>query len=65
MEASEGISEKLTLIDGRDGKAWNTYQSIDQLRKFGRETWKILLAVVLGLIVMEMVLLRRFGRMVR
>ena len=65
MEASAGISEKLTLIDGRDGKAWNTYQSIDQLRKFGRETWKILLAVVLGLIVMEMVLLRRFGRMVR
>ena len=65
MEASAGISEKLTLIDGRDGKAWNTYQAIDQLRKFGRETWKILLAVVLGLIVMEMVLLRRFGRMVR
>ena len=65
MEASAGISEKLTLIDGRDGKAWNTYQSIDQHRKFGRETWKILLAVVLGLIVMEMVLLRRFGRMVR
>ena len=65
MEASAGISEKLTLIDGRDGKAWNTYQSIDQLRKFGRETWKILLAVVLGLIVIEMVLLRRFGRMVR
>ena len=65
MEASAGISEKLTLIDGRDGKAWNTYQSIDQHRKFGRETWKILLAVVLGLIVIEMVLLRRFGRMVR
>ena len=65
MEASAGISEKLTLIDGRDGKAWNAYQSIDQLRKFGRETWKILLAVVLGLIVIEMVLLRRFGRMVR
>ena len=65
MEASTGISEKLTLIDGRDGKAWNAYQAIDQHRKFGRETWKILLAVVLGLIVMEMVLLRRFGRMVR
>ena len=65
MEASAEISERLTLIDGREGNAWNTYQSIDQHRKFGRETWKILLAVVLGLIVMEMVLLRRFGRMVR
>ena len=51
------VSEKLTLIDGRDGKAWNAYQAIDQHRKFGQETWKILLAVVLGLIVMEMLLL--------
>jgi len=38
------------------------YLELDKQRRYGRETWKILLCVLLVLIVLEMILQQRFGR---
>jgi hypothetical protein len=38
------------------------YLEHDKLRRHGREIWKILLAVVLGLMFLEVVLQQRFAR---
>ena len=64
-EASAGLAENINRIDGRDGKGWDAYLTMDSRRKFGRETWQILLAVVLGLLLVEVILLRKFGRVAR
>ncbi|HIF33440.1 MAG TPA: hypothetical protein EYQ75_17700 [Planctomycetaceae bacterium] len=72
-ESSRSESE-LTLLDT---EAWSdlaegmaadhvesaaVYLEHDKLRRHGREIWKILLAVVLGLMFLEVVLQQRFGR---
>ena len=64
-KASETLAENINRIDGRDGDAWNLYSLMDSQRKFGRETWKILLATVLGLVLLEVILLRKFGKVLR
>ena len=64
-EISKELAENVNQIDGRNGEGWNAYLTMDSHRKFGRETWKIMLAVVLGLILMEIILLRKFGKIVR
>ena len=64
-EISKELAENVNRIDGRNGEGWNAYLTMDSHRKFGRETWKIMLAVVLGLILMEIILLRKFGKIVR
>ena len=64
-KASETLAENINRIDGRDGDAWNLYSLMDRQRKFGRETWKILLATVLGLVLLEVILLRKFGKVLR
>ncbi len=64
-KASDTLAENINRIDGRDGDAWNLYSLMDSQRKFGRETWKILLATVLGLVLLEVILLRKFGKVLR
>ena len=42
--ASGAIHDNIIRIDGKDGKGWESYSIMDSRRKFGRETWQILLA---------------------
>ena len=63
--AATSLADDVIRIDGRQGKGWDSYLTMDSRRKFGRETWQILLAIVLGLVFMEIILLRRFGRAAR
>ena len=65
VESSSALSERVNRIDGTGGKGWETYITMDNRRTFGRETWKILVAVVIGLLSMEIILLRKFGGIVR
>ena len=53
------------IIDGTKNDAFSTYQKLDRERTFGRETWKILLGAVLALILLEIILQRSFGKIVR
>ena len=63
--AATSLAYDVIRIDGRQGEGWDSYLTMDSRRKFGRETWQILLAIVLGLVFMEIILLRRFGRAAR
>jgi hypothetical protein len=60
--AATSLADDVIRIDGRQGEGWDSYLTIDSRRKFGRETWQILLTIVLGLVFVEIILLRRFGR---
>ena len=65
VSTATALADNVVRLDGREGKGWESYLSMDSRRKFGRETWQILLATVLGLVFMEIILLRRFGRKAR
>jgi hypothetical protein len=65
ISTAESLSGQITRIDGTDGEGWKSYLEMDAERKFGRETWQILLLVVIGLIFAEILLLRKFGRIAR
>ena len=65
ISTAESLSDQITHLDGTDGEGWKSYLKMDAERKFGRETWQILLLVVIGLIFAEIVLLRKFGRIAR
>ena len=65
VSTATALADNVVRLDGREGKGWESYLSMDSRRKFGRETWQILLATVLGLVFMEIILLRRFGRIAR
>jgi hypothetical protein len=43
-------------------KTFNEYRSLDQQRRFGQEIWQFLLAVMVGLIFIEMLLEQVFAR---
>jgi hypothetical protein len=43
-------------------KSFNDYHALDQQRRFGQEIWQFLLAVVVGLIFIEMLLEQLFAR---
>jgi hypothetical protein len=43
-------------------KSFNEYRSLDQQRRFGQEIWQFLLAVMIGLVFLEMVLEQVFAR---
>ena len=60
--ASGTIHDNIIRIDGKDGKGWESYSIMDSRRKFGRETWQILLATLLCLVFVEIILLRKFAR---
>ena len=62
---ASALAKDVVHIDGREGKGWMSYLTMDTRRKFGRETWQILLTTVLGLIFVEIILLRKFGGLVR
>jgi hypothetical protein len=64
IETSSVLAETINRINGIKEVAWEAYERMDNRRKYGRETWLILLAVVLGLILMEVILLRKFGKKV-
>ena len=63
--AASALANNVNRIDGRENKGWESYLTMDSRRKFGRETWQILLAIVLCLAFVEIILLRRFGRLAR
>ena len=63
--SASALTDRVIRIDGREGKGWESYLAMDSQRKFGRETWQILLAAVIGLIFVEIILLRKFGKMAR
>ena len=63
--AALALADEIVRIDGTEGKGWDSYLTMDSRRKFGRETWQILLATVLALFFVEMILLKRFGRVAR
>ena len=51
------------IIKATDGSSiLDQYLKLDGQRKFGRETWKILLWTLLGLVFVELILQRIFGR---
>lgn len=64
-EATTVLADKVNRIDGTGGKGWEAYYTMDKRRTFGRETWMILLAVVIGLILTEILLLRKFRGIIR
>ena len=64
-ETSSFLAESVNRINGIKEDAWEAYERMDNRRKFGRETWMILLAVLLGLILMEVILLRKFCKGIR
>ena len=63
--AALALADEIVRIDGTEGKGWDSYLTMDSRRKFGRETWQILLATVLVLFFVEIILLKRFGRIAR
>ena len=58
----ETLTEKVDFIETSEANPLSKYLEIDRARTFGRETWKLLLAVVLGLVLLEVILQRIFGR---
>jgi hypothetical protein len=58
----ETLTEKVDFIETSEANPLSQYLEIDRARTFGRETWKLLLAVVLGLVLLEVILQRIFGR---
>ena len=58
---SLGITEN-DFVDASEKNALAKYLELDGKRKFGRETWKLLLGAVLALVLLELVLQRIFGR---
>ncbi len=63
-EKTKGFAETVDIIDGTNNNSLAAYRKLDGERKFGRETWKILLGAVLGLILLEIILQRNFGKVV-
>ena len=63
-EKTKGLAETVDIIDGTNNNPFTAYRKLDSERKFGRETWKILLGAVLGLILLEIILQRSFGKAV-
>jgi len=43
-------------------KSYNDYRALDQQRRFGQEIWQFLLAIMVGLIFLEMILEQLFAR---
>jgi hypothetical protein len=65
LAAANALADGIVRINGTEGKGWASYLTMDSRRKFGRETWQILLATVLALVLVEIILLKRFGRIAR
>ncbi len=63
-EKTKGLAETVDIIDGTKNNPLIAYRKLDSERKFGRETWKILLGAVLALIILEIILQRSFGKVV-
>lgn len=61
-EKTKGLAETVDIIDGTNNNPFTAYRKLDSERKFGRETWKILLGAVLALILLEIILQRSFGK---
>ena len=55
-------NETVDFIETSEANPLTKYLEIDSARTFGRETWKLLLGVVLGLVLLELILQRIFGR---
>ena len=61
-ERLASLTETVDFIETSEANPLTKYLEIDSARTFGRETWKLLLGVVLGLVLLELILQRIFGR---
>ena len=52
----------MDFIDASEKDALEQYMELDGKRRFGRETWKLLLGAVLALVLLELILQRIFGK---
>ena len=57
-----GLETKEIIKSSDESSVLDQYLKLDGERKFGRETWKILLWTLLGLLFVELILQRIFGR---
>ena len=57
-----GLETKEIIKSSDESSVLDQYLKLDGERKFGRETWKILLWTLLGLVFVELILQRIFGR---
>ncbi|MFP6887899.1 MAG: BatA domain-containing protein [Opitutales bacterium] len=57
-----GLEPNEIIKSADDDPVLDQYLKLDGQRKFGRETWKILLWTLLGLVFVELILQRIFGR---
>ena len=60
--AALGLEPNEIIKSADDDPVLDQYLKLDGQRKFGRETWKILLWTLLGLVFVELILQRIFGR---
>ncbi len=62
LERTKSLGETVDYVDASEKDALAQYLELDGKRKFGRETWKLLLGAVLALVLLELILQRIFGR---
>lgn len=62
LEKTKNLATTIDFIDASKEDALEQYLKLDGQRSFGRETWKLLLAAVLALVLLELILQRIFGK---
>ncbi len=62
LEKTTPLGKTVDFINASEKDALSQYLELDGKRKFGRETWKLLLGAVLALVLLELILQRIFGR---
>ncbi|MGE4550466.1 MAG: BatA domain-containing protein [Opitutales bacterium] len=58
----KSLGTTVDFIDASEKDALDQYMELDGKRRFGRETWKLLLGAVLALVLLELILQRIFGK---
>ena len=59
---TQSLGTTVDFIDASEKDALEQYVELDGKRRFGRETWKLLLGAVLALVLLELILQRIFGK---
>ncbi|MFP6901963.1 MAG: BatA domain-containing protein [Opitutales bacterium] len=62
LEKTKNLGITVDFIDASEEDALAQYRELDSKRRFGRETWKLLLGAVLALVLLELILQRIFGK---
>lgn len=62
VNKTKDLGTTVDYIDASEKDALEQYKELDGKRRFGRETWKLLLGAVLALVLLELILQRIFGK---